>query len=373
MISPVDICNQALAHLGDRRIHRLDEDAQVTDATVRYCAEFYEQAKQEVLSSHRWTFAKKAVALTRSVGDTIFKYNYSHVLPTDMMRFLEILEAEVVEPAVEYVAPVAPVAPVAATGTLTITGDVSYPGESVQVGSTQMFFVDAIFIQVNNTINTTLLGRDLTQTEAAALVADVINGDVSSVANVSIDNAIPSTEVSAVAIAGVVTVTALTTGTGGNAIPTVEVLANGSWGASTLTGGVDEVVEVIGVDAVDATFAYSTTPIDQFEVSDSKILSDYDLVAIYYVADVVNTAAFQPQFIAALARLLASYISASIDGDVALGQSQRVIYEQVDLPRAMYLDQVQDQSNENSEVERNKRRSPLIRSRYRGNTGTSFR
>ena len=59
MPSPIDICNQALAHLGDRRISRLDEDAQVTDALVRFCSEYYEQAKQEVLAAHRWTFAKK--------------------------------------------------------------------------------------------------------------------------------------------------------------------------------------------------------------------------------------------------------------------------------------------------------------------------
>jgi hypothetical protein len=146
------------------------------------------------------------------------------------------------------------------------------------------------------------------------------------------------------------------------------------WGfQASLPGDCIRVLTVHSGDSDEDPSVVTDTEIDQFEVSDGSILSNHNLVGIYYVADVVNTAGFQPQFIAALARLLASYISASIDGDVALGQSQRMIYETVDLPRAQYLDQVQDQSNENSEVEFNKRRSPLIRARYRGNTGTTFR
>ena len=95
MPSPIDICNQALAHLGDRRISRLDEDAQVTDALVRFCSEYYEQAKQEVLAAHRWTFAKKPAILSRESGATIFGFTYSHVLPTDMLRLMTLLEGEI--------------------------------------------------------------------------------------------------------------------------------------------------------------------------------------------------------------------------------------------------------------------------------------
>jgi hypothetical protein len=95
-MTDVDICNQALAHLGDRRISRLDEDAQIADAYARYCAEYYEQAKQEVLAAHRWTFAKKAVALTREGGTPfIMGFNYSHVLPSDMLRLLTLVEGDI--------------------------------------------------------------------------------------------------------------------------------------------------------------------------------------------------------------------------------------------------------------------------------------
>lgn len=95
MPSPIDICNQALAHLGDRRITRLDEDAQVTDALVRFCSEYYEQAKQEVLAAHRWTFAKKPAKLSRESGATVFNFTYSHQLPTDLIRLLNVYEGEI--------------------------------------------------------------------------------------------------------------------------------------------------------------------------------------------------------------------------------------------------------------------------------------
>ena len=90
-ISPVDICNQALAHLGDRRISRLDDDASISDALSRYCAEFYDQARQEVLAAHRWTFAKHAVALSLRADVVTFGFNYAHELPTDHIRLLRVI------------------------------------------------------------------------------------------------------------------------------------------------------------------------------------------------------------------------------------------------------------------------------------------
>jgi|TARA_R110000782_G_scaffold61369_4_gene126454 hypothetical protein len=91
MSSPVDICNQALAHLGDRRITRLDDDAQTTDALVRYCSEFYDQARQETLAAQRWTFAKAASALSRRTDIATIGFNYSHQLPSDRIRLLHLV------------------------------------------------------------------------------------------------------------------------------------------------------------------------------------------------------------------------------------------------------------------------------------------
>ena len=91
MSSPVDIVNQALAHLGDRRITRLDDDAQTTDALVRYCSEFYDQARQETLAAQRWTFAKAASALSRRTDIDTIGFNYAHQLPSDRIRLLALV------------------------------------------------------------------------------------------------------------------------------------------------------------------------------------------------------------------------------------------------------------------------------------------
>ena len=90
-MSPIDICNMALAHLGDRRITRLDDDAQISDALVRYCAEFYNQARQETLAAHRWTFAKHAEGLSRRSDTLVIGYRYAHALPSDRVRLMRLV------------------------------------------------------------------------------------------------------------------------------------------------------------------------------------------------------------------------------------------------------------------------------------------
>ena len=91
MSSPIDICNLALAHIGDRRISRLDEDAQDSDALVRYCSEFYNQARGETLAAHRWTFAKKTETLSRRTDVLTIGYSYAHQLPTKMVRLMRLV------------------------------------------------------------------------------------------------------------------------------------------------------------------------------------------------------------------------------------------------------------------------------------------
>lgn len=91
-MSPIDVCNMALALVGDRRISLLNEEAQATDPLVRYCAEFYPQAREEALAAHRWTFAKHVVELVRRVEPfTVDGFQYVHVLPEDCLRVLNLL------------------------------------------------------------------------------------------------------------------------------------------------------------------------------------------------------------------------------------------------------------------------------------------
>jgi len=91
MATPVDIANQALAHLGDRRIDRIDDDAANTDALSRYCAEFYDQARQEVLAAHRWSFAKSTAELALRADVTVIGYTYAHQKPSGFIRLLRLI------------------------------------------------------------------------------------------------------------------------------------------------------------------------------------------------------------------------------------------------------------------------------------------
>jgi len=95
-MSPIDICNQALAHVGDRSITRLDEEAQAFDPLVGYCARFYDLSRRQVMASHRWSFAKGSAVLSRRVGAVCFGYLYAHVMPTDKVRVLSLHPGTVV-------------------------------------------------------------------------------------------------------------------------------------------------------------------------------------------------------------------------------------------------------------------------------------
>ena len=92
-MSPVDICNIALTLIGDRRISRLDEDAQLSDPLAQYCATFYDMARRQVLAAQRWSFAKKAAALSLRAGATTIGFTYCHVLPNDCVRVMELHKA----------------------------------------------------------------------------------------------------------------------------------------------------------------------------------------------------------------------------------------------------------------------------------------
>lgn len=82
----------ALAHIGDRRISRLDTAAQASDALVRYCAEFYDVSRKQALAAQRWTFAKKAAILVRNPDAVLFgSFRHSHYLPEDHIRTMELV------------------------------------------------------------------------------------------------------------------------------------------------------------------------------------------------------------------------------------------------------------------------------------------
>jgi hypothetical protein len=84
MASIVDICNLALAHLGNK--------AQVVsispvDGSVEadYCARFYAIARDEIIEAGDWTFARTRMVLTLLATNPSATWDYAYQLPSDCM------------------------------------------------------------------------------------------------------------------------------------------------------------------------------------------------------------------------------------------------------------------------------------------------
>jgi len=80
--SEVEVCNQALARLGDERIASLGDDS----AAANFCQALYPQTRDEVLRSHNWNFAMKRACLCRLSVNPLFGWRYQYELPADFLR-----------------------------------------------------------------------------------------------------------------------------------------------------------------------------------------------------------------------------------------------------------------------------------------------
>ena len=89
MATEIDICNLALAHLGD--------DATIASikppegsAQAEHAARFYPIARNTLLEFHTWNFASKRTTLA-TVNNTIDQWEYAYAAPADMITPLAIL------------------------------------------------------------------------------------------------------------------------------------------------------------------------------------------------------------------------------------------------------------------------------------------
>ncbi len=89
MPSNVGICNTALAHLGDQKIESLDSSLEPNNRLVELCNIYLPQARDELLESLPWTFARKRAALSATTAP-VFEWTYAHSLPADCLRILEL-------------------------------------------------------------------------------------------------------------------------------------------------------------------------------------------------------------------------------------------------------------------------------------------
>lgn len=89
-MTQLELCNVALAHLGEARIASINEDT----VTARACTLHYGPVRDEVLRSHRWNFAIARAQLEETTAPA-FGWSHAFTLPGDCLRALEINDNEV--------------------------------------------------------------------------------------------------------------------------------------------------------------------------------------------------------------------------------------------------------------------------------------
>jgi len=91
MSSIIDICNIALAYMGQsRRISSLDD----TSVEAAQCKLHYEPVKKAILARYPWRFAERCAALTLRNEDTHPEWPYVHEYPSGCIRILKIMPTE---------------------------------------------------------------------------------------------------------------------------------------------------------------------------------------------------------------------------------------------------------------------------------------
>lgn len=89
MASPIDICNLALAHLGDTAtIASIDPPE--GSAQAEHCARFYPIARDSLLEMHNWGFSVRRIALAQ-LPYSYSQWDYAYAYPPNAINIIEIL------------------------------------------------------------------------------------------------------------------------------------------------------------------------------------------------------------------------------------------------------------------------------------------
>jgi hypothetical protein len=85
-MTDIQICNLALARLGDSRITAL------TDATAQaqFCSLFYTQTVEELQTEFDWQFCRKLASLTADATSPAFGYTRRFAVPSDFLRLIRL-------------------------------------------------------------------------------------------------------------------------------------------------------------------------------------------------------------------------------------------------------------------------------------------
>lgn len=91
MASAVDICNLALARLGDSATVT-SIDPPEGSAQAEHCARFYPIARDTMLEAHPWKFATRRARLAQLIVDA-WNWDYAYAEPADALKLLSVLPA----------------------------------------------------------------------------------------------------------------------------------------------------------------------------------------------------------------------------------------------------------------------------------------
>ncbi len=92
MASVVDICNLALAHLGDdATVSSIDPPE--GSAQAEHCARFYPVALKALLEMHPWKFATRRVTLAQLDTDS-WNWSFAYAMPSGVIRLLAVLPGD---------------------------------------------------------------------------------------------------------------------------------------------------------------------------------------------------------------------------------------------------------------------------------------
>lgn len=92
MASDVDICNLALAYLGDTATLSSINPPEGS-AQADHCHRFYPIARDSLLEMHYWNFSMRRIALAQ-VDNSWTEWKYAYALPNDVINVISILPSD---------------------------------------------------------------------------------------------------------------------------------------------------------------------------------------------------------------------------------------------------------------------------------------
>jgi hypothetical protein len=100
MASDVDICNEALSHLGDSATVSSINPPEGS-AQAEHCARFYPTALASLLEMHTWGFASRRAVLAQ-VANPTSTWAYAYAQPSDTVNLLAVMASDAAD---DYSAP----------------------------------------------------------------------------------------------------------------------------------------------------------------------------------------------------------------------------------------------------------------------------